>query len=593
MCLATGRNCLRSLTMHWSPGVLRRLGFPALLALLVLPRLSSAQRRDTTELACEGVPVSDVHVDTDRPEFKGWVVEHWRALARRLGFHHQTTNRGLVRRFVSLYEGLDCTEFRRAESERILRAQPYLADADVTVARRGDSAHVDVETTDEVPVIAGARLQGANIRALSLGTMNFLGAGMHLEGRWEHARGLREGYGGRVWHPQLFGRPYAIGIDGMRAPIGEHVVAAVQHPFYTDLQRFAWHAGYFTSRDMAHLRRTDRTELLQPVDRAKWNLGGVVRFGPPRQLGILGAMIIGERVLPRHEFFHIDSVTGALLSSIDTAGVRRYNDYDVTNVAAVIGVRALTYSSATGLDALAAEQDVATGTQIALTLGARPAAREPLRASFAAGDAFLAGRLGRHIAGVRADAETRVDLETKEWSHLIVGGRAAWYYKPTDRWVSELSLEAAGAFHTILPLQLELGDRRTGLRGYARSLEPGGQRLIARLEQRADMGRYRVDKAALGAAVFTDAGRVWAGDVPFGVDTPVRWSTGIAILAAVPARSQRTIRVEVAYPLSRASGARTELRFVIREPTLGFWHEPDQLRWARLAAVPEQIFTWP
>ena len=602
MCFASERKCLQSLMMHWDPRHLQRLGFRALLPLVFAARISAAQDTTVTTVTadsaggeaahCDGRPVSTVHVDPDRPEVRGlWT--RWQALARKMGFHHHTTSRGLIRRFVSLFEGRTCTEFRREESQRILRAQPYLADAVVSTRQRGDSIHVDVETTDEVPIVAGARLRGANIYALSLGTMNFLGAGMHVEGKWERDRGVRQGFGGRVEHPQLFGRPYSIRVDGMRRPIGEHMIFAVQHPLYTDLQRIAWNAGYYVSKDFAHLRRPDRSELLQPLDRAQINVGGVLRFGPPKHLGLIGGVVIRERFVPRHEFFHRDSITGGMVLAADTANIRAYETYDVTNVAAVLGVRALSYSRVTGLDAIGADQDIATGTQVGMLLGARPWSARTLSESFAAGDAFFGGRQGHHYAGVRIEAEARLDVEGRDWKHLIVGGRAAWYYQPNARWVSELALDGAGGWRTILPLQLELGDRRTGLRGYARSLQPGGQRLVGRAEERADLMRFRKTRAAIGAAAFTEAGRVWAGDVPFGVETPVQWSAGIAILAAVPAKSQRTIRAEVAVPFNRSAGARTELRFVIREPTRGFWREPDQLRWARLAAVPEGIFTWP
>lgn len=590
MCLATGRKCLQSQTIPRLAGMLQRPVHRALLALLVLAARAPAQ--DSTAFPCDGRPVASVDVETDRPEFRG-LMAWWRRFARTLGFHHQTTNRGLVRRFVSLDQGLACTEFRRFESQRILRAQPYLADATVTVDPHGDSVRVGVATTDEIPVVGSARLQGVNVRALSIGTMNFMGAGMHVEGRWEQLRGLRQGFGGRVVHPQLLGRPYSIELDAMRRSIGEHAVISLQHPFYTDLQRIAWHAGYFGSKDVAHLRRPDRTELLQPVDRFRWNVGGVLRFGPPRRLGLIGGMVIGERVETRHEFFGIDSLTGRMVSTTDTAGVRRYDNYDVTNIAAVLGVRALTYTRMAGLEAIEAEQDVATGTQVGLMLGMRPSAKEPWRESFAAGDAFAGGRLGDHYAGARLEAETRMDLEDRDWAHFIVAGRAAWYYKPAPRWVSELSVDGAGGWRTVLPFQLELGDRRTGLRGYARSLEAGGQRLVARLEQRVDLMRYRSTRGAVGAAFFTESGRVWRGDVPFGVETPVRSSAGVALLAAVPAKSQRTMRAEIAFPFSRSTGARTELRFTIREPTRGFWRAPDRIQWARLAAVPEQIFTWP
>lgn len=562
------------------------------IAFLALVAAAPVRAQRTEQYRCDGNAVSTISVATVRPEFRGWVMERWRSLARSVGWHHQMTSPGLVRRFVSLDPGQPCTEFRRGESERILRSMPFLADARVTTERDGDSVRVGVETVDEVPVVGSARFRGTSVRALSVGTMNLLGAGMHVEGRWERTRGLRQGFGGKFSHPQLFGRPYSILIDGMRRPVGEQLVVGVQHPFYTDLQRVAWHAGFAASRDFAHLRRPDRSELLQPVERQMWNVGGVVRFGAPRKLGLIGGMIIGERIVPRHEFVQIDSVSGRLMTATDTTGVRRYDTYDVANVAGVLGVRALRYSRMV-LDAVAAEQDVALGTQVGALVGLQPWAESPLRASFAAVDAYAGGRTRRHFVGARVEGETRLDLEERDWAHLVLGGRGAWYFTPTPRWVAELSVEGAGVWRSVLPLQLELGDRRTGLAGYERSLEAGGQRLIGRLEQRADLGRYRTDRGSIGGAVFTEAGRVWRGDVPFGVETPIRWSAGVAVLAAVPAKSQRTIRAEIAFPFSRETGARTELRFTLREPTSGFWIAPDRLRWARLAAVPEHIFTWP
>ena len=45
-------------------------------------------------------------------------------------------------------------------------------------------------------------------------------------------------------------------------------------------------------------------------------------------------------------------------------------------------------------------------------------------------------------------------------------------------WVSELSVEGAGVWRSILPFQIELGDRRSGVRGYAGAHEAGGQRVV-------------------------------------------------------------------------------------------------------------------
>src|SRR4026209_2522149 len=79
-------------------------------------------------------------------------------------------------------------------------AHPSLAAPTVAAERVADSVRVGVSTVDEVPVVGGARFRGTAIEALSIGTMNFLGAGAHVEGRWEHGRVYREGFGGKLAH---------------------------------------------------------------------------------------------------------------------------------------------------------------------------------------------------------------------------------------------------------------------------------------------------------------------------------------------------------------------------------------------------------
>lgn len=542
-------------------------------------------------IACEGRPVSGVEVDAQRPEFKG-ALAWWRKAARAVGLHHETTSEGLIRRFVTLDPGKPCTEFRRSETERILRAQPYIADAVVTTAMEGDSVRVLVRTVDEVPVVVALRTRGASPQAISAGTMNLFGSGLHVEGRWENGRALRTGYGGKVAHPQLGGRPYEVLFEGMRRPLGEYWAASVSHPFFTDLQRAAWHTGYGISKDFAPLRRGDDLVLLQPVDRAQWHAGGVLRLGPPRRLGLIGGMMLNDHVRTRNSIGVLDS-NGAYLPTTDTAGIGSHPMLDESHLAGVVGLRALTFTRRRGLEALDADQDIATGTQVGAIFGVRPSLSSTFSRAFAAVDLYVGGRTRRNFAGVRVDAQSRLDLERSDWNHLVGSGRAAWYFQPRAGWVSELSVEGGGVWRSILPFQLELGDRRGGVRGYIESHEPGSHRLVGRLEQRFDLARYQQTRAAIGAVVFSDAGRVWAGDAPFGVTTPIRTSVGLGVLAAVPARSRRTIRAEIAFPMHRAEGAGTELRFSIREPTSGFWSEPPRIRWARLSAVPEQIFSWP
>jgi cysteine synthase len=71
----------------------------------------------------------------NRPRAAGRV---WRAVAGSAGFPYGTTNPAIVRGLLQRRVGEPCTELRRAESERVLRAQPFRAAARVRAVADAD-----------------------------------------------------------------------------------------------------------------------------------------------------------------------------------------------------------------------------------------------------------------------------------------------------------------------------------------------------------------------------------------------------------------------------------------------------------------------
>jgi hypothetical protein len=116
--------------------------------------------------------------------------------------------------------------------------------------------------------------------------------------------------------------------------------------------------------------------------------------------------------------------------------------------------------------------------------------------------------------------------------------------------------------------------------------------MVLRFEDRYRIGRVR-QLTALAAAVWLDAGRLWAGDAPFGVDTRVKYSAGIGILAALPPRSRRTWRVDLAFPLNDRGDAKFEIRFTNHVFTRWFWREPRDVQAGRERAIPNSVYNWP
>ena len=130
------------------------------------------------------------------------------------------------------------------------------------------------------------------------------------------------------------------------------------------------------------------------------------------------------------------------------------------------------------------------------------------------------------------------------------------------------------------------------MRGFSKTEMPGGQRAITRLEERWVLGNVR-GNADAGVALLAEAGRIWAGDVPFGQTMPTRYAIGTSLLTALPPGSQRLWRLDLMLPLDGGGGGRLELRLRTEDRTRIFWREPRDIERSRERSLPQRIFQWP
>jgi hypothetical protein len=116
---------------------------------------------------------------------------------------------------------------------------------------------------------------------------------------------------------------------------------------------------------------------------------------------------------------------------------------------------------------------------------------------------------------------------------------------------------------------------------------------VFRIEERRSLGRIG-RLAGFAIAGFADAGKIWAGDVPYGTSTGVRTSIGAGLMAAVPRQSQRLFRLDVAVPLVRGGTTRSwtaRLFTTAAYPT--FWREPADVSRLRAARPASELLLWP
>lgn len=505
---------------------------------------------------------------------------------------HMTTRPELLRRYLLLERGDRCEELRRAESERILRAQPFIADADVYVVANDDgTVDLEVHTIDETTIVFGGGVRGRapGVTALLLGNSNVGGQGVYGSTAWRHGDGFRDGWSTRVTDHQFLGKPVTLGVEGERNPLGGAWRIEGTRPYYTDLQRTAWRVRFGSRLEYLELRRPDGERPLVELDRQFFDVGAIARVGLPGHLALVGMSLSGESARSGTRLFNADT---GVLTDVGPLPVTLV-PHRIGRVNALLGLRGIRFVRIEGLDALTATQDLPTGFQVAAQIGHSSGLLGATESDVSiAGDLYAGATNGRSTVRVQAQGEGRRALGKSVWDDVLTTGRVVHYLKLSPTHVNQSALEWSGGYRQRVPFQLLLGVPLGGVRGFEQSTYAGGQRIVVRTEQRLALGDVK-RLADFGVAAFADAGKQWAGDVPFGVTSPVKGSLGLSLLAAAPMRSARMWRADLAFPVTGGAGAPFTVRFSNVDRTAFEYRPPSDVRDRRALTVPTSLFSWP
>ena len=542
-------------------------------------------------VACAGQPINDIVIYADAPTIANLArFPRLASIARAL---HATTRTELIRRFLLLDRGDVCSELRRAESERILRAQPFIAEAETfAVANEEGGVDLEVRTSDEAAIVFAGSVRAGTplVTSLLVGNANVAGQGLYATFGWRDGAGFRDALGVRLIDHQFTGRPWILAVEAERASLGGSWRVEGAHPFLTDLQRVAWRVRAGRANGYVELRQPDGLRPNVAIQRGFFDVGGILRVGNPGRLNLFGFSLTGLQENPGNRLTMPESGVVRDVGPVPTP----FAPHRIVRANALVGVRDITFARLEGLDALTAAQDVPIGFQLGTLFGRSiptPGERED-EDVFLAGDLYVGATSGISTTRLQLQAEGRRPIGAREWDGVIATGRLTNYLRFTPRHRNQMALEFSGAYRQRTPFQLVLGVPEGGVRGYEGSYYAGGQRLVARTEERYTLGNF-LGVADAGFALFGDAGRQWAGDVPFGVTTSVKASVGVSLLAAIPPKSARVWRADLAFPLTGGANARWTLSFTNADRTAFVFRNARDVAEGREITVPSSIFAWP
>ncbi|HST07471.1 MAG TPA: hypothetical protein VLJ83_04830, partial [Gemmatimonadaceae bacterium] len=281
-------------------------------------------------VTCKGERVSRIDIDAN-PPFRITGNNIWQRVGRFAAKQHVTTLDPVIRRYLALQLGDSCTELRRSESERILRAQPFIADASVLAYPDGNGGvTLTVTTVDEVSLLIGAGIGGGGgpVHSLLLGEDNLLGSAFHAEAEWKKGAHFRDIYAAKIIDYQFLGRPYQMLLTGGRRELGSDWTTEISHPFLTDLQRLSWRTTAGNLNSYFYFRRPGADPAAIRIERSYSDIGGVVRIGPPLgRVALVGGSISFEDERPGASPILVTDT--ALVPDTSTALINRYSTHRV------------------------------------------------------------------------------------------------------------------------------------------------------------------------------------------------------------------------------------------------------------------------
>jgi hypothetical protein len=538
---------------------------------------------------CDGRPIRAIVIDA-RTVFgdDDSLIPHFvRLIGNDL---HWQTRVATVRLDLLFAEGDPCDPRRLSETERLLRARPYIRSATVEATSTDDGGVlVTVRVRDEFSLEVRTTVQNGGevpIRRFVVTEDDVLGRGIHAQAYY-NSFGRRAAVDGDLLDHHFLNRRLETELTLGKSEVGPVGEESLRRAFESDFDRVAWRESARYRKEPFPLVSTALGTVLQPTVRTGVDVGVARRFGVPGQLQVVGLVLAYDRALaegaPLAPTAALDSIAGALLAG-------RFEERRRVRVHLLVGARKLAFHPHRGVDAVSGVEDVPEGVQAGLVLGKSLFGGAGLDHDWFSAMEVSSGAdvNGRLLVFTRAKVEGRYLESAGNWDGILADGQIL-VYDIGDRATTVLAADAAGGWNTRTPFQLLLagGD---GLRGYGSLGLPVGRRLVLRGEQRYFFGTA-FGFADVGGAVFAETGRGWAGDAAFGASTGMLGTVGIGLRVAAPHGSRRTYRLDLAMPLSRGMGP--ELQLSIGQQFGIFHGEPQDVVRSRERISSVTVFDFP
>lgn len=519
----------------------------ALLALNVIASTSSADPqidlRNNTAIEESGAIIGEIIIESNNV-FDTTSGKENRSIFRLANRLHVITRPSVIRSQLQVISGDRYSEQKVHESERLLRQNRYLYDADIrSTAVHDGVVDLKVSTRDNwtlLPTLSISRSGGEDHHRFGIEEQNLLGSGTNIKVEKETEGDRRSTI--FEFSDRNLGRSW-VGLD-LSYRDGEDGDAQrfrLTRPFYALTTR--WAAG-------VDLHSNDRLDSLYSLGDVSaryhhdeqtasawfgWSSGLVNKWAKRWSVGYTSA----------------DSDFSAVTEPnlLTTAPDDRSLHYSYLRYEAVED----RYDVTRNLNNIGLTEDINLGTHYSATIGylSRSLGADRNGMMFRTALQKNYGNPSSRLLLVSLQADGR--YESSHFSDARLRWRAEHYERQSERHVFYASLRAEVGHRLSLDNPISLGGK-TGLRGYPRSYGNGDASALLTLEQRLYTEWHPFRLFRVGGAAFMDVGRTWGEDVTGKRDDRVLASVGVGLrLALTRGDSNKVVHIDLAMPLRRDS----------------------------------------
>lgn len=454
---------------------------------------------------------------------------------------HIRTKPKVIRSQLLFGSGDPYSERLVEETERLLRSNRYLIEADVT-ATRVENGVVDlkVRTTDVWtlnPSLSFGRSGGENSGGFGLQDLNLLGTGTQLGIKYRSnvdRDSISLGYADR----NFLGSRTTVGLDLSENSDGHFSRIYAINPFFALDTRRSMGVSAGDAQSIQPLydlgEVVGRYDLISRDFDAHFGWSGGLKNGWAKRF----------RTGLRYEYREFGEVSADLLPIAELPPDREY-------VYPYVAFEMIedAYVEDSNIDYIGRTEDRFVGSQISFELGRSSKELGSTDDAWHFRGSYWNNLFATRTSTLAINGVFGGRLAGSEWQNTSITFASRYDRRLSDYWLFHARVSATAGTNFDLDNSLYLGGD-SGLRGYPLRYQAGDKRMLLTVEQRFFTDWYPFRLVRVGGAFFFDVGRTWGDHPADGTNLGLLRDVGFGLrLGNARSGVGRMIHIDVAFPL--------------------------------------------